>query len=104
MQASASRGAFLIRLTAVFTPIVALSQGQNSDRTVWTGSVVALLGGILITLGGSPDASLQVCGERLLMLMILRPQHEVHRPHWHLHSGPRSAKASAGTCLNSTNV
>ena len=59
MQASASRGAFLIRLTAVFTPLVALAQGENSDRTVWIGSAVALLGGILITLGGSSDTSLQ---------------------------------------------
>ena len=81
MQASASRGAFLIRLTAVFTPIVALSQGQNSDRTVWTGSVVALLGGVLITLGGSPNASLQVRGLGPISVITLQPQHEVHRPH-----------------------
>ena len=69
LQASASRGAFLIRLTAVFTPLVALSQGIPSDRSVWAGSVVALLGGILITLGGS-GASLQVRASFLEMLLM----------------------------------
>ena len=52
VQASASRGAFLIRLTAVFTPVVAAAQGQRPNRSVWAGCLLALAGGVLISTGG----------------------------------------------------
>lgn len=50
-ETSASRGAFLIRLTAVFTPFVALLAGQRPPALVWAGSALAFLGGLLISLG-----------------------------------------------------
>ena len=50
-ETSASRGAFLIRLTAVFTPFVALAAGQRSGTSVWAGSALAFVGGLLISLG-----------------------------------------------------
>ena len=53
-----SRGAFLVRLSAVFTPIVAATVGDKVAVPVWIGSLAALAGGVFIGIdGNSPDAS-----------------------------------------------
>lgn len=48
-----SRGAFLVRLSAVFTPIVAATFGDKVAVPVWIGSLAALAGGVFISLDGS---------------------------------------------------
>ena len=48
-----SRGAFLVRLSAVFTPVVAATVGDKVAVPVWLGSLAALAGGVFIGLDGS---------------------------------------------------
>lgn len=45
---AAGRGAFLIRLSAIFTPLVAVVAGEKVVPLVWGGCVAALGGGILL--------------------------------------------------------
>ena len=44
-----SRGAFLVRASIVFTPILSTLAGEVVPRLMWAGAVVGLLGGILLT-------------------------------------------------------
>lgn len=48
-----SRGAFLIRLSAMFTPVVAATVGEQVPLPVWLGCLAAFTGGILITADSS---------------------------------------------------
>lgn len=69
-ETPATRGAFLIRLTAVFTPIVALVAGQQSAPAVWAGSVLAFVGGLLISLprqGGSLNLATLSPGDLIMV-------------------------------------
>ena len=52
-----SRGAFLVRLSAVFTPIVAATFGDKVAIPVWLGSLAALVGGLFIGIDGNDGAS-----------------------------------------------
>ena len=51
-----SRGAFLVRLSAVFTPVVAAAVGDKVAGPVWIGSLAALAGGVFIGADGSSGA------------------------------------------------
>ena len=44
-----SRGAFLVRASIVFTPILSTLAGEEVPRLMWAGAIVGLLGGILLT-------------------------------------------------------
>lgn len=48
-----SRGTFLIRLSAMFTPIIAAVLGEKVTLPVWLGCIAAFAGGILISADGS---------------------------------------------------
>ena len=58
-----SRGTFLIRLSAMFTPIVAALAGERFPLPVWLGCLAAFLGGILIS---ADSSSSQAAGSSLL--------------------------------------
>lgn len=55
-----SKGAFLARLSAVFTPLVAASLGDRVALPVWLGSLAALLGGLFISIDGSSTSGGQL--------------------------------------------
>lgn len=59
-----SRGTFLIRLSAMFTPIIAAVGGEEVTLPVWLGCFAAFSGGILI----SADSSSQAEGSSFLNL------------------------------------
>ena len=48
-----SRGTFLIRLSAMFTPIVAAVSGESFPLPVWLGCFAAFTGGVLISADNS---------------------------------------------------
>ncbi|KAK9830070.1 hypothetical protein WJX72_009582 [[Myrmecia] bisecta] len=50
---NATRGAFLLRLSSLFTPIIAVCFGETVSAMVWLGSVMAGAGGFLISLDQS---------------------------------------------------
>jgi drug/metabolite transporter (DMT)-like permease len=50
---AASRGAFLIRLSAIMTPLIASLAGEAISLRIWAGCIAALAGGVLMTLSHS---------------------------------------------------
>ena len=54
---SVVRGAFLVRLSAMFTPLIAAAGGERFTLPVWLGCSAALVGGVLIALDTSGDPS-----------------------------------------------
>lgn len=48
-----SRGTFLIRLSAMFTPMIAAFLGESVSLPVWLGCFAAFSGGVLISADGS---------------------------------------------------
>ena len=60
-----SRGTFLIRLSAMFTPIVAALAGERFPLPVWLGCFAAFSGGVLIS---ADSSSSQVAGSSFLNL------------------------------------
>lgn len=54
---TATRGAFLIQTTAIFTPLLAAAAGVPPSRPgVWVGSLLGLVGAVLVGLEGSATA------------------------------------------------
>ena len=60
-----SRGTFLIRLSAMFTPIVAALAGEKFALPVWLGCFAAFAGGLLIS---ADNSSSQAVGSSFLSL------------------------------------
>jgi len=60
-----SRGTFLIRLSAMFTPIVAALAGEKFALPVWLGCFAAFAGGLLIS---ADNSSSQAVGSSFLNL------------------------------------
>ncbi|KAL3146210.1 hypothetical protein ABBQ32_002912 [Trebouxia sp. C0010 RCD-2024] len=54
---STSRGTFLLRLSAMFTPIVASLVGERFPRPVWLGCFAAFTGGVLISSDSSSSSA-----------------------------------------------
>ena len=52
-----SRGTFLLRLSAMFTPIVAASVGDRFPLPVWLGCFAAFAGGVLISSDNSSSSA-----------------------------------------------
>ena len=60
-----SRGTFLLRLSAMFTPIVAALVGEKFPLAVWLGCFAAFIGGVLIS---ADSSSSQAVGGNFLSL------------------------------------
>ena len=60
-----SRGTFLLRLSAMFTPIVAAAVGERFPLPVWLGCFAAFAGGVLIS---SDNSSSSAAGDSFLSL------------------------------------
>lgn len=54
---SAARGAFLVRLSVLFTALLAALAGKRLARPVWLGVALACLGGFFLTSGGTTRAT-----------------------------------------------
>jgi drug/metabolite transporter (DMT)-like permease len=59
---SATRGAFLIQSTAVFTPLLSTALGQAPSRGVLLGSALALAGAVLVTADTAGGAAAVAAG------------------------------------------
>ncbi|CAL8460827.1 g358 [Coccomyxa elongata] len=51
---SATRASFLIQLTALLTPALAMAAGEKPAKSVWFGCLFAMAGTILLTLDNAP--------------------------------------------------
>ncbi|BDA41739.1 hypothetical protein COCOBI_02-5320 [Coccomyxa sp. Obi] len=54
---SATRASFLIQLTALLTPTLAMAAGEKPAKSVWLGCVFAMAGTILLNLDNAPRAA-----------------------------------------------
>jgi drug/metabolite transporter (DMT)-like permease len=56
LSTGSARAAFLTQTSVVITPLISLVAGQAIAKQVWFGSVVALVGGLVLLSGGSAAA------------------------------------------------